>query len=126
MDRTSETLSVRDAEDALGRRDLPVRSHIYEANDKHKLPWSRGARGSLCPQVDAQALLGASETSMQAPGKRFATDGRRAYYGQEHAPGRWHGYPVGWKEVPQALWQKWLNEGTVKRSDIHRFWDKTQ
>ena len=30
------------------------------------------------------------------------TEGR-AYRAQEHLPNRWHGYPVGWGEVPPKL-----------------------
>jgi hypothetical protein len=67
---------------------------LYEPNPKHKEPWQRGARGSLCPpDVDATALLATSETDPRHPGKRYATDGRRAYCGHEHALGRWHGFP---------------------------------
>ncbi len=126
MDNTSETLSVSDADEAQPRSDGLTSHPVYEPNEKHKLPWARGARGSLCPQVDAQALLNTSETTVQAPSKRFATDGCRAFCGQEHAPARWHGYPVGWKEVPEPLRQKWLNEGRVRRSDVRKFWDGTQ
>jgi hypothetical protein len=34
----------------------------HEPNAKHKEPWQRGARGSLCPRgVDAEVLLEGSE-----------------------------------------------------------------
>ena len=34
---------------------------IYEPNPKHKEPWQRGARGSLCPRdADGPALLAIS------------------------------------------------------------------
>ena len=36
---------------------------LYEPNPKHKEPWQRGAKGSLCPKgADASALLAASVT----------------------------------------------------------------
>jgi Zn-dependent peptidase ImmA (M78 family) len=74
---------------------------VYEPNPKHKEPWQRGARGSRCPKdADGPALLAASEIDPKHPGKRYATDGGQAYCGQQHLPGRWHGYPVKWREVP--------------------------
>jgi hypothetical protein len=56
-------------------------------------------------------------------GKRYATDGERAYCAQGHAPGRVHGYPVGWKEVPERVRRGWLGEGMVKRRSIQRNWE---
>src|ERR1700683_2023948 len=74
----------------------------YEPNPKHKEPWQRGARGSLCPlDADAPALLAASELDPEHPGKRYAPDGVRAYCGHEHSPGCWHGFPIEWRAVPQ-------------------------
>jgi hypothetical protein len=75
--------------------------------------------------VDAQGLLDVSETTGSMTAKRFATDGRSAFCGVQHSPGRWHGFPVGWKEVPGALRQKWLNEGRIRRSDVRTYWDST-
>ncbi len=67
----------------------------YEPNPKHKEPWQRGARGSLCrPDASGRALLAASEPDPDHAGKRFATDCRHAYCGHEQSPGRWHGFPV--------------------------------
>ena len=125
MEPKPETANA--ADDAAPDHDVPPRSAIpvYEPNPKHKLPWARGARGSLCPAIDAQGLLDGSETSTAAPAKRFATDGRSAFCAVQHHPGRWHGYPVSWKEVPTPLRQKWLNEGRVRRSDVRAFWDRT-
>jgi hypothetical protein len=95
----------------------------YEPNPKHKEPWQRGARGSLCPpDVDATALLAASVTDPKQPGKRFATDGRRAYCGHEHSPGCWHGFPVEWRQVPAKVRNDWLAAGLVNRRDVKAFW----
>jgi hypothetical protein len=45
----------------------------YEPNPKHKNPWQRGARGSLCPPgADGDALLAVSEPDPGHAGKRFA------------------------------------------------------
>jgi len=47
----------------------------------------------------------------------------KAYCAQEHCPDCWHGYPVGWKEVPPALRQQWTKAGLVKRRDIQQYWE---
>jgi len=65
----------------------PEERLVYEPNPKHKEPWQRGARGSLCPRdADGPALLTATQVDPKHPGKRYATDGHRAYCGQEHHP----------------------------------------
>lgn len=95
----------------------------YEANPKHKQPWQRGARGSLCPpDADGPALLAASELDPDHPGRRFATDGHRAYCGYEHSPGCWHGFPVEWRDVPAKLRNAWLAAGRVSKRDIKDLW----
>lgn len=99
---------------------------LYESSAKHSRPWVVGVKGSQCPREisleAAQAMLGASEVAVNSPKKRYATDGQRAYCAMEHEPGRWHGWPVGWYEVPEALWRKWQQEGRVRHSDINRHW----
>jgi hypothetical protein len=95
----------------------------YESNPKHKESWQRGARGSLCPaDVDPTALLAASVVDPRRPGRRYATDGDRAYCGQEHRPGLWHGYPVQWKEVPTAILSMWRAGGQVSRRGLKEHW----
>jgi hypothetical protein len=96
---------------------------LYEPNPKHKEPWQRGRKGSICPKLrnpDAQALL---DGSLSAGDKRYATHDGRAFCAQAHAEGRWHGYPVGWKEVPEAVRRQFLASGQVKRSDIRNSWE---
>jgi hypothetical protein len=96
---------------------------VYESNPKHATPWQRGKRGSLCPaDADAPALLAASRFDPQRPGKRYATDGRRAYCGQEHLPGRWHGYPVDWREVPSAIRKELVVENNVSKRNLKEYW----
>lgn len=95
----------------------------YEGNAKHKEPWQRGRRGSLCPKEApslGQTLLVQSEAVDE---KRYACHQGKAYCGKEHLPGRWHGWPVGWVEVPEKLRAQWLKDGKVKRQDIQRYWD---
>jgi len=99
----------------------------YEPNPKHKEPWQHGRKGSLCPpDLDALARDALLEGSVQHGSKRYATDGERAFEAQEHQPGAWHGYPVGWKEVPESLRRVWRDEGRVKRQAIRRHWDRSQ
>ena len=99
------------------------RSLRYEPNPKHKEPWQRGARGSLCPpDVDGHALLAASELDPNQPGKRFATDGRRAYCGHEHSPGCWHGFPIEWRSVPAAILKVWLADKRISKRDVKDYW----
>lgn len=98
----------------------------YEPNRKHKEPWQPGRKGSLCPshisEEDRDRLLAESEEDPTGAGKRFATDGSRAYCAQEHRPGVYHGYPVGWREVPEKLRRQWLAAGKVKKREIALFW----
>lgn len=95
----------------------------YEPNPKHKEPWQRGAQGSLCPpEADGAALLAVSEPDPDHPGKRFATDGHRAYCAHEHSPGRWHGFPVEWRTVPAKLRSAWLSDDRVTKRDLRTFW----
>jgi hypothetical protein len=95
----------------------------YEPNPKHKEPWQRGARGTLCPEdVDGPALLAASEVDPSSPGKRYATDGQRAYCGHEHSPGCWHGFLVEWRKVPAEIRNAWIAEGRVRKRTVKEFW----
>jgi hypothetical protein len=86
---------------------------VYEPNPKHKPVQTPGRRGSICPpDVSGPDLLMRSDL---VGAKRYATDGRGAYCAQEHQPGRWHGYPVDWEEVPPKLVFAWVAEQKVKR-----------
>jgi hypothetical protein len=96
---------------------------VYEPSEKHKKPWQRGRRGSLCPSSisleDAVQLL---EGSLLHGSKRYATDGDRAYCAQEHLATRWHGYPVGWEEVPPAIRFELVERHQVPRRSQKRYW----
>ncbi len=97
----------------------------YAPNPKHKEPWQRGRRGSMCPtdisEEQAQQLLTGSELVGE---KRYAVHDGRPYCAQDDGIGNWHGYPVGWKEVPSALRTKWVKkEKRVKKRDIDRYWE---
>jgi hypothetical protein len=87
----------------------------YEPNPKHKEPWQPGRRGSLCPKMP-RGLPGRLLAESQVHGrKRYACHEHKAYCAQEHAPGRWHGYPVSWREVPPPVRRQWLQEGRVTK-----------
>lgn len=96
----------------------------YEGNPKHKDPWQRGRQGSLCPKTiglaTAQQLLEHSELEGQA---RYAVYEGRAYCARQHGNDLWHGYPIGWSEVPPGIRTHWEREGRVTRRDIKKHWD---
>jgi hypothetical protein len=95
---------------------------IYEPNDKHKPVPTSGRRGSICPRdVDSEALLRGSGLAPNG-GKRFNTDGERAYCAQRHDPERdaWHGYPIAFAEVPPPILKEWLGSGRVERRAVRR------
>ena len=96
----------------------------YECNPKHKQPWQRGRPGSLCPEsmdlATAQALLSASEP---VGGKRYAVHEGRAYCAQRHGDDSWHGYPVGWREIPKSLRRTWLAQKRLQRRDVKKHWN---
>lgn len=97
----------------------------YEGNPKHKEPWQPGRRGSLCPkelsQAQVEALLRESELEGD---KRYAIWNELPFVAQQHGSDAWHGYPIAWSEVPEALRRRWRATGKVRRSSIRRFWDR--
>ena len=96
----------------------------YESNPKHRDRWQRGRRGSLCPKpitldVAKRLLL----NSKAVGGKRYAVHEGRAYRAQEHRPGVWHGYPVGWVDVPKKLRLEWICKRRLRKRDEKRHWE---
>lgn len=97
----------------------------YVSNPKHKEPWQPGRRGALCPKdVDRTIAEGLLVDSELEGGKRYALHEGRAYCAQQDGNDVWHGYPVGWKEVPEKLRRNWLREGRVRRRDIKGHWEE--
>jgi hypothetical protein len=96
---------------------------MYESNPKHRDPWQAGRKGSLCPSdltVElAQQLLNKSEIDGKC---RWMTFDGRAFCGEEHRPGYWHGYPVGWVEVPEKIRRRWQAAELVTRRQINDYW----
>ncbi len=97
---------------------------VYEGNPKHKLPWQSGRKGSLCPPdigIDrARELL---RTSIAEGNRRYAVDQGRPFCAQPNsAKNRWHGYPIGWVEVPDSLRERLRVAFHVSNSEVRRFW----
>jgi hypothetical protein len=96
---------------------------LYEGNPKHKHPWQCGKKGSLCPKsmsVNPQDLL--DRSVLWLDGKRYSTCDGRCYCAQEHRPDHWHGYPIGWLEVPELLRRQWRDTGEISKQDISKNW----
>lgn len=95
----------------------------YEPNPKHKEPWQPGKKGTLCPKDlslrDAVKLL---TESVEFDGGRWAAHGGRAFKAKQHAKDRWHGWWVGWVEVPATLRLRWLRAKIISNTDLKRYW----
>ena len=103
---------------AVQPTDVPVAHLVYESNPKHTDPWQSGRKGSICEadvRPHAQALLLQSEVDGD---KRYAVFDGKAYCAQQHRPATWHGYPVGWVEVPYRLQKLWKEAGKVTKRQI--------
>lgn len=92
----------------------------YEPNRKHKEPWQRGKKGSLCPTMARELLQELLDRSVLHGKKRFACHGGQAYCAQEHAPGIWHGYPVDWEDVPPQIKNDWIKDAKVTKRQTRR------
>ena len=95
----------------------------YESNSKHSEPWQRGRRGSLCPKEVRNIAAELLADSERVEAKRYAVYNGKAYCAQEDRPGIWHGYPIGWKEVPPPLRDRWRRQKRIRNRDIKRNWD---
>ncbi len=102
---------------------------VYEGSPKHKTPWHPGRKGSLCPSdvgmTRARELL---QSSIVEGKKRYSVDQGRAFCAQQHdaAKNRWHGYPIGWRDVPASVRQQLLKSGAVRPRDMKRYWEDVQ
>jgi len=98
----------------------------YESNPKHTEPWQPGRKGSICDTAvrpHASLLLRSSELEGD---KRFAVFDGKAYCAQEHSPGCWHGYPVGWVEVPPRVRTVWRRQGKITKRSLKQNWETHQ
>jgi len=98
----------------------------YEPNPKHREPWQRGRRGTLCPNLDEavrRELLEHSDPDGDGPeAKRYAVHEGKAYCAKPHAEGKYHGWPVKWREVPESIWRPWLKSRKVTNRDLKANW----
>ncbi len=100
----------------------PPAKPVYESNPKHKEPWQPGKKGSLCPKEAVLAVAKLLDESVEFDGARWAVKNGRAYKAREHASNRWHGWPVGWVEVPATLRLRWVRENLARKHDLKRYW----
>jgi len=93
----------------------------YESNPKHSDPWQPGRKGSICDREVKPHVIELLCQSEIEGDKRYAVFQGRAYCAQQHSPGVWHGYPVGWIEVPYRLQKKWKDDGKVTRRQLKQY-----
>ena len=116
----------------------------YQGSVKHKRRPGQGQKGTLCPEwthdtpegglekvaghpwpsTKAQDLLNKSLPCPSGARKRYATEKGIAFVARETRDGTWHGYPVPWGDVPDALKAQWQDEGLVQKSHLRRYSDK--
>lgn len=99
----------------------------YQGSPKHKAPWQPGRKGSLCPKEitleQAQKLLEASDPDPRATSrKRYAIYQGRPFCAAVGEMDVYHGWPIGFSDVPAKLIQRWIDEGIITRSDVERHW----
>lgn len=102
---------------------------VYEGNPKHKAPCQPGRKGSLCPSdISVERARELLQSSVEEGNMRFAADKGRAFCARIHdaTKNRWHGYPVGWKEVPFSVRTRLLKAGAVQAREIKRYWEGVQ
>lgn len=105
------------ADDAAAPAEL-----VYESNPKHREPWQRGEKGSLCDKTVWPLATQLLQESVLVGRMRYAVHDGKAYCAKEHRPGRWHGHPVGWKEVPPRLRTLWTKQQRVSKRQIDTYW----
>lgn len=101
-------------------------SPVYEGNPKHKAPWQPRRKGSLCPSdIGLEAARKLLLSSIVEGKRRYAIDNGRAFCAQQHdaAKNRWHGYPVGWREVPASVRRQFMESGAIAARDVKRHWE---
>ncbi len=96
---------------------------VYESNPKHSDPWQPGKKGSLCETEVRPLAKELLEKSVLLDGKRYAVHAGKAYCAQQHRPNCWHGYPVGWVEVPTKLVRRWIRDDKLKKRDRKKHWE---
>ena len=121
--------AVREFREHVGGRPLPRAFTAALCFDK--IDVERGIEGVRAPDGTARTLrhpwsVLAFQLAGSDPegGKRYAAHAGRAYCAQHDGHNVWHGYPIGWKEVPEKLRRKWLKEGRMQKRDIRKHWQE--
>ena len=94
-----------------------------ECNDKHKQPWQRGHRASLCPRDMKRTAENLLQDGEAVDGKRYAVHEGRARCAQKHGDDIRHGYPIGWSETPKSLRHAWVGQGRLRRQYVRKHWN---
>ncbi len=95
----------------------------YEPSPKHK-SWLRpyDPDATQCPSWSHDHAAGLLKESLTEPGddRRFATEQGMAFAARVTRSDVWHGYPVPWAEVPEAVRERFVANGQVTRRQIKR------
>ncbi|CAM2142053.1 conserved protein of unknown function [Pararobbsia alpina] len=111
----------------------------YRGSEKHKNRPSHGAKGTLCPewthsipqsgyegdpfhhdwsQTEAHTLFAAAVPHPDGEERCYATMNGIAFEAKPTNDGKWHGYPVPWKSVPDLIVDQWLESRAVTNRQI--------
>ena len=120
---------------------------LYRGSEKHKNRPSIGAKGTLCPEwthttsdsryendpfkhdwskTEAHELFDSAVPHPGGEERRYATKNGIAFEAKPTNDGKWHGYPIPWKSVPETIVDRWLGSGDVtnKQIKLHRNYSK--
>lgn len=113
----------------------------YRGSEKHKNRPTEGAKGTLCPewthstsdrglghdpfdhdwsQTEAHRLFARSLLHPDGGQRRYATKSGIAFEAKPSNDGFWHGYPIPWESVPDAVVDHWLSNQLVTNREIKK------
>jgi hypothetical protein len=97
------------------------RSLQYQSNPKHK-SWMQpfDPDATLCPSWSHSLAQGLLDESLEHPssGGRFATKNGMAFIARHTVGDIWHGYPLPWSAVPDAIREAMKTAGKVTTRQI--------
>lgn len=98
-------------------------SLTYERNPKHK-SWMQpfDPDATLCPKWSHEIAKTLLDDSVPHPSgePRFATHDGMAFAARMHREDVWHGYPIPWSQVPEAIKEIMVQQGKVTRRQIKK------
>jgi hypothetical protein len=115
---------------------------VYLGSIKHKKRPHRGEKGTRCPDwthVDKRGRGPAIDMSTHAwketeaqrlfagalvdpdTGRRFATARGIAFEAKDTNDGTWHGFPLPWDDVPEAMQDQLRQHGRVTSAQLRRY-----